>query len=159
MENLEISIGSKKAPVKINLNEFKGRKLLDIRKYYLSQDELIPTKKGISLNAIQFGEILQAISENNEIISNHFEISQEELEIEIETKQTLGRSFSLTIENDDQKLVVNPNFENQLENISIDDFSKILITLYKSITDVIEDDDDVNRILDRLDHHLKRTKW
>lgn len=159
MEKLEISVGNKKAPIKFKLSEFKGRNFVDIRKYYLSGDELSPTRKGISLNAIQFSAIIKAISDNKEVISNHFEIRQEELDIEIETKQTLGRSFSIINENDDQKLVVSPSFRNQLINISLEDFSKILITLYKSITDVVEDDEDVNRVLDRLDHHLKRMKW
>ena len=42
--------------IKIIVNEFKGKKYIDIRKYYLDEDEMKPTKKGISFNEQQWDE-------------------------------------------------------------------------------------------------------
>lgn len=159
MERLEIIIGSKKSPIKLKLNEFKGRKLLDIRKYYSSNEELMPTKKGISLNASQYAQIIDSIKKHHRRISDHFDLHQRELDIEIEYKATLGRSFTIHNENSNQIVILNPKFKDQLHSMTIDDFTSVLVTIYKSITDVIEDDEDISRILDRLDHHLKRAKW
>jgi len=48
--------------VRVQLKEFKGKEYLDIRThYYADEDELRPTKKGISLSTDLFTELKEAI--------------------------------------------------------------------------------------------------
>ena len=49
--------------VRIALNEFNGRMLLDIRTYYQAEDgDWRPTKKGISLDADKLDELKESLS-------------------------------------------------------------------------------------------------
>jgi len=159
MEELKIVLDEGKSPVVIKLNEFKGRKLLDIRKHFTSEDELKPTKKGISLNAKQLSQVVNSVNANSQLISDHFESSIEDITIDIEQKHTLGRGFNFEFENEEKKLIISPNIVSKLGNISVDDLSKLLMIFHMSITDVIDDESDIDFILDRFDSHLKRMKW
>lgn len=50
--------------IRINVNEFKGRKYLDIRNFYKGADgEYLPTKKGISIPLELKDKVLEAIKE------------------------------------------------------------------------------------------------
>jgi|TARA_B100001964_G_scaffold209038_1_gene242205 hypothetical protein len=65
------SFGSKEYPLKVSFSEFKGRKFLDLRKWYLDKksNEIKPTKKGISLSHTQFQSIFEfLIDEKKSII-------------------------------------------------------------------------------------------
>ena len=79
----EIYIGPKEYPIKIQTKTFKGRKYLDIRKWFLERksNELLPTKKGISLSEYQFEDIIAIISQEKDKISKWFKekISEEEI--------------------------------------------------------------------------------
>ena len=79
----EIFIGPKEYPIKIQTKTFKGRKYLDIRKWFLERksNELLPTKKGISLSEYQFEDIIAIISQEKDKISKWFKekISEEEI--------------------------------------------------------------------------------
>ena len=52
----EIFIGTKDYPLKIQFKTYKGKKYIDIRKWFLERktNEVLPTKKGISLSEHQF---------------------------------------------------------------------------------------------------------
>jgi|GEM_PF-1341780 len=85
----EISIvGSEENPVVVLLKEFKGRKGLDIRKYYSDSGDLKPTRKGLFLNKIQFSLIKKIINEReNEILSwfdNDFDEVKHKIGIQID---------------------------------------------------------------------------
>ena len=57
--------------LKISLNEFQGKKFLDIREWYIPEDsqDLRPTKKGITVSAEIFESFLKALNESQEEIS------------------------------------------------------------------------------------------
>lgn len=47
----------------IRINEFRGRKLIDIREYYEKNGEMLPGKKGISLSLSQWKRLLEVADE------------------------------------------------------------------------------------------------
>ncbi|XP_072050874.1 activated RNA polymerase II transcriptional coactivator p15-like [Amphiura filiformis] len=54
----------------INVREFRGKVLVDIREYYNNSDgDLKPGKKGISLTADQWRKLVDKVEEVNESIS------------------------------------------------------------------------------------------
>jgi len=60
-EDVLLTAGSSMQPLLVKYSEFEGKKLLDIRKYYKTKDgDLKPTKKGVSLNHVQFEAISNA---------------------------------------------------------------------------------------------------
>lgn len=61
-----LRLGSPTNPTVVALSEFKGRRLLDIRKFFFEENEstLKPTKKGISLNAAVVSEIRELLNTN-----------------------------------------------------------------------------------------------
>tara|TARA_E500000178_G_scaffold350591_1_gene409878 strand:+ start:21 stop:623 length:603 start_codon:yes stop_codon:yes gene_type:complete len=67
--------GSLTFPTKISLNLFKGKKLIDIRKWFESKStgELEPTKKGISLNQDAFNDLLNFFNSEQKEINKWFE--------------------------------------------------------------------------------------
>ena len=71
----EIYIGPKEYPIKIQIKTFKGRKYLDIRKWYLDRktNEILPTKKGISLSEYQFEDVISLLSKDKKKISDWFQ--------------------------------------------------------------------------------------
>ena len=79
----EIYIGPKEYPIKIQIKTFKRRKYLDIRKWYLDRktDEVLPTKKGISLSEYQFEDVISLLSKDREKISNWFQEKIDENEV------------------------------------------------------------------------------
>ena len=81
MEELIFKIGTKKNPLLITLKEFKGRKFVDIRKFYQDKNEeeekLLPTKKGITLNSLQLEQFIEVINTKSINISNFFQKSND----------------------------------------------------------------------------------
>lgn len=67
--------GSLTFPTKISLNLFKGKKLIDIRKWFESKStgELEPTKKGISLNQDAFNDLWNFFNSEQKEINKWFE--------------------------------------------------------------------------------------
>lgn len=63
---------SKRNPIVLQLNEFQGHRLLDIRRFFWDQktSEYKPTKKGISLNRENYAEIMSMILERSESIAS-----------------------------------------------------------------------------------------
>lgn len=61
-----LRLGSLTNPTVVALSEFKGRRLLDIRKFFFEEtaSTLKPTKKGISLNAALVREIRELLNTN-----------------------------------------------------------------------------------------------
>ena len=57
--------------LKLSINEFQGKKFLDIREWYIPEDsqDLRPTKKGITVSAEMFENFLKALNESQEEIS------------------------------------------------------------------------------------------
>ena len=69
-----IKVGSPNYPTVYSLGSYKGRKNLDIRKYYIEKNsnELAPTRKGISLNKDSFAALLSIIENQKNMINDWF---------------------------------------------------------------------------------------
>ncbi|XP_063297743.1 activated RNA polymerase II transcriptional coactivator p15-like [Pelobates fuscus] len=53
----------------VNVRDFKGKVLIDIREYWMNQDgEMKPGKKGISLNPEQWNQLKEQISDVDDAI-------------------------------------------------------------------------------------------
>jgi len=79
----EILLGPKEYPIKIQIKTFKGKKYLDIRKWFLdrSTNEVVPTKKGIMLSDYQFNDVFETVGKEKELINNWFQNKEEEDEV------------------------------------------------------------------------------
>lgn len=59
-------------PIFISLSAFKNSKYLDIRKFFESNGEWKPTKKGVTLHKDQIEELLKILEQNKEEIESWF---------------------------------------------------------------------------------------
>lgn len=165
MEELIFKIGTKKNPLLIALKEFKGRKFVDIRKFYQDKNEkeekLLPTRKGISLNSLQLEQFIEVINTESINISDFFQKSNNsanKIEVEI-TDSSFGRGFNLEYKNGETALSINQNFKDKIGENNVDIFKKLLYCFSESINDIIEDQDDINLLLDILNKNINKTKW
>lgn len=72
-------VGSKKSPILITLKTYKGREIIDIRKYYTNKEgQLKPTRKGISLTRKKIYPVLKVLAENIDQINDFFEQNRNE---------------------------------------------------------------------------------
>ena len=78
-------IGPERSPIRIRLNEYKGNRTLDIRRYYRKRgvDEFSPTRKGIGLNAAVLGPVLEAITEEKQNILDWLDSGSSDLKRKI----------------------------------------------------------------------------
>ncbi|KAE8752078.1 hypothetical protein FOCC_FOCC001240 [Frankliniella occidentalis] len=60
------SLGNKKF---VKVSEFKGTVYVSIREYYEKNGEMLPTKKGITLNAANYRELKSVLSEVDEALA------------------------------------------------------------------------------------------
>ena len=81
-ENFILVAGSKKAPLVCELSSYEGKNLLDVRKYFTNKTsgELAPTRKGISLNRVQYEALSVVFQEKSEIIESWFDDSSTQQE-------------------------------------------------------------------------------
>lgn len=162
MEIVEYKVGTKKAPIVINLKEYKGIKLIDIRKFYQDKKDeknLLPTRKGLSLTAFQLGEVVQALNQNRDDINSFFSngtLFESTSEIAIEFESTIGRRFQLKFENNQTTVIFDESLKNIYDSQSLDFLKNLLVQFYITLNEVVEDQDDINVILDILDKNLNR---
>lgn len=56
--------------VRVELSEFKGKKLINVRVWYLNEEkEYAPTKKGVALSIDQLAELRNALEKAQEILT------------------------------------------------------------------------------------------
>lgn len=65
-------IGPRRAPILLRLNEFNGRRTVDLRRYFCAEgkSDLLPTQKGVSFDRDGFALILAALKDNSEFIAD-----------------------------------------------------------------------------------------
>ncbi|XP_030384464.1 RNA polymerase II transcriptional coactivator [Scaptodrosophila lebanonensis] len=54
----------------VRINEFRGRKMVDIREFYEKDGEILPGKKGISLSITQWKKLLEVADEVNRAVDD-----------------------------------------------------------------------------------------
>ena len=163
MIKLERNLGTQGQPVWVSLTELGERQLLDIRKYFIKDGEFIPTKKGISLNVSQLIGLLKAVAENESIIQEHFNesiptenINSTNRVVEKLSGSMLGRNFHLESKNGVREITISQALEDVITASDLSPEAFILNALYKSLDDVLDEEDRIVReaLLDRLNLYL-----
>ncbi|BFF95560.1 RNA polymerase II transcriptional coactivator [Drosophila madeirensis] len=54
----------------VRINEFRGRKMVDIREFYEKNGETLPGKKGICLSILQWKKLLEHADEITKAVEN-----------------------------------------------------------------------------------------
>ena len=161
----EIYIGPKEYPIKIQIKTFKGRKYLDIRKWYLDRktNEILPTKKGISLSEYQFEDVISLLSKDKKKISDWFQekidenkvvdslvkqsevrrkIAEEVREFKTTSKKlSENKFFKIEYENGNKQLIINENhqlYKDINKEQSVDKIKKIFELLFISFDQTIQ---------------------
>ena len=67
-------VGPRRAPILVRLNEFNGRRTVDVRRYFSAEgkSDLLPTQKGVGLDRDALALILAALNDNSELIADWF---------------------------------------------------------------------------------------
>jgi hypothetical protein len=158
MEPLVFKIGTIRNPILIDFKEFNGQKLIDIRKCFIDKNDsnnLIPTKKGISLNANQLNQIIEVLNSQAESITEFFGIN-EFREIGVEVKSTMGRSFQCRYENNKTTVDIDEELRNRMSSDNVSLFIKLVESFYSALSEVLEQEDEKELILDVFNHKLSR---
>jgi hypothetical protein len=158
MEELKFDIGTNRSPTIVSFSEFKGQKLFDLRKYFTNKEkpnEPIPTKKGISLNEVQFRLLLETLNSNTKSIKDFFGRENEDI-INIEIIQSIGRDFEFFYENGEKTLRINEALSNKLSPEKTELFAVVIDSFYRSLIDVLEDSDEIEMIMDGVNRRIKR---
>lgn len=161
----EIYIGPKEYPIKIQIKTFKGRKYLDIRKWYLDRktNEVLPTKKGISLSEYQFEDVISLLSKDKKKISDWFQekidenkvvdslvkqsevrrkIAEEVREFKTTSKKlSENKFFKIEYEKGNKQLIINENhqlYKDINKEKSVDKIKKIFELLFISFDQTIQ---------------------
>lgn len=160
---LDRNLGTQRQPVWIKLIELGDRPFFDIRKYFTKDGEDIPTKKGISLNVSQLTGLLKAVSENESVIQKHFneplpttDVSSSSRVVEKLTGSMLGRCFHLESKNGVREVTVSASLKSAIEASELSPEAFIINALYKSLDDVLDEEDRFihEALLDRLNLYL-----
>ena len=156
-------IGSKNAPIFVELKEFEGRKLIDLRKYFLDKNsnEFLPTRKGIALNAVQFSQLVETINNNQEIIEflDHDDQQINEINITLKFDNLLGRSFKSDYENGSTTIIFDESKFSNIDSTKLDVIKKFIISLNNTLFEVLDEQSEIDLILDRLDYKLRNIQW
>ncbi|KAI9643404.1 hypothetical protein NHQ30_008023 [Ciborinia camelliae] len=96
-----------KTPRKIELSEFKGQTLINIREFYEKDGKALPGKKGISLTVDQYKNLLQFIPQiNSSLKKMGVDVGpigpEEEEEEEVEERDELGHDSEEAVETDSE---------------------------------------------------------
>lgn len=158
MEQLVFQIGTTRNPILIDVKEFNNQKLIDIRKYFIDKDDtskLIPTKKGISLNSFQLGQLIETLNLNSNFVSEFFQINELK-QINIEIKPTIGRSFQCKYENNKTSIIIDEKLNEKLSSENLLLFTKIVEAFNISLLDVLEQEDEIELIMDVFNQRISR---
>ncbi len=158
MEQLIFKIGTVRNPILIDFKEYNNQKLVDIRKYFFDKNDLnklLPTKKGIALNLNQLNQIIEVLNSNSTHINEFYE-KNELREINIDIKQTIGRSFQCKYENNKTTIIIDEKLKEKLSTDSIVIFSKLVEAFNVALSDVLEEEDEIELIMDIVNQKITR---
>ena len=157
-DKLLIKVGSPNYPTVYKLGSFKGKKNLDIRKYYIekSTGELAPTKKGISLNKESFAALSEILKnqqhEINEWLNSQEILPSDKLLKNLKNqdnrkeKLTDNSFFRIEYNGDKRTIILNENHilsQYLDENIKDEKFKKIInlmLLSFQHTVDLYDDD-------------------
>jgi hypothetical protein len=158
MEQLIFKIGTNRNPILIDFKEYNNQKLVDIRKYFIDSNDsnnFLPTKKGISLNVNQLSQIIEVINSNSSSISDFFH-AHELKQINIDVKPTIGRGFQCKYENNKTTVIIDEDFKKRLPSDSLLLFSKVIEAFNNAMSDVLEQEDEIELIMDVVNQRISR---
>lgn len=161
MAELKFVFGTKRNPIVIHLGEYEGRPRVDIRKYYPSKDdpeELLPTRKGISLNHSQLEQLLDIINSKKETVDDFFQGKHIDSvnQTFLEEKPLIGRGFNVEFNNGETRVSISSELSHLKNRASEELIPQLLEAFYRSALDAIEDSDDFDMLMNRLNFFLKR---
>jgi len=86
-----IRVGSQTNPIVISVAEYKGHSFVDIRKCFIKgvDQSLLPTRKGISLNRLDLGRVLETLTTERPRIEAWFDSKTKEVAEKIESEMQL----------------------------------------------------------------------
>ena len=161
MAELKYVFGTKRNPIVIHLGEYEGRPRVDIRKHYPSKEdpeELLPTRKGISLNHSQLEQFLDIVNSKKETVDDFFQGKHIDSvnQTFLEEKPLIGRGFNVEFNNGETKVTISSELSHLKNRASEDLMPQLLEAFYRSALDAIEDSDDFDMLMNRLNFFLKR---
>lgn len=161
MAELKYVFGTKRNPIVIHLGEYEGRPRVDIRKHYPSKEdpeELLPTRKGISLNHSQLEQFLDIVNSKKETVDDFFQGKHIDSvnQTFLEEKPLIGRGFNVEFNNGETKVSISSELSHLKNRASEDLMPQLLEAFYRSALDAIEDSDDFDMLMNRLNFFLKR---
>ena len=161
MAEIKYVFGTKRNPIVIHLGEYQGRPRVDIRKHYPSKDnteELLPTRKGISLNHSQLEQFLNIVNSNKETVDDFFQGKHIDSVNKsfLEEKPLIGRSFNIEFNNSETKVSINSELSHLKNKVSEELIPQLLEAFYRSALDAIEDSDDFDMLMNKLNFFLNR---
>lgn len=156
------NIGSQKQPIFITIDEYKGHKYVDIRKYFLDNEgEHVATRKGVKLNVSQFSRMLEQIKAESELIGQELKLGESSnveilRELNVSTAVNLrGRIFQVEHLNGTRDVAISTQFLDNIEGDTKHVVGAMVSTLYEALFDILEDDVVLNDVLDRWSHLLQ----
>jgi len=161
MAEIKYVFGTKRNPIVIHLGEYQGRPRVDIRKHYPSKDnteELLPTRKGISLNHSQLEQFLNIVNSKKETVDDFFQGKHIDSVNKsfLEEKPLIGRSFNIEFNNGETKVSISSELSHLKNKESVELIPQLLEAFYRSALDAIEDSDDFDMLMNKLNFFLKR---
>jgi len=156
------NIGSQKQPIFITIDEYKGHKYVDIRKYFLDNEgEHVATRKGVKLNVSQFSRMLEQIKTESELIEQELKLGESSnveilRELNVSTSDNLrGRIFQVEHLNGTRDVAIATQFLDNIKDDTKHVVGAMVSTLYEALFDILEDDVALNDVLDRWSHLLQ----
>lgn len=156
------NIGSQKQPIFITIDEYKGHKYVDIRKYFLDNEgEHVATRKGVKLNVSQFSRMLEQIKTESELIEQELKLGESSnveilRELNVSTSDNLrGRIFQVEHLNGTRDVAIATQFLDNIKDDTKHVVGAMVSTLYEALFDILEDDVVLNDVLDRWSHLLQ----
>lgn len=161
MAELKFIFGTKRNPIVIHLGHYEGRPRVDIRKHFPSKkdpNELLPTRKGISLNHSQIEQFVGIINSKKKSIDDFFQgkNATSKSETFIVEKPLMGRSFNVEFSNGETKVIIS-NEISHLKNKSSEELLTLLLEIFfRAALDAVEDPDDFDMLMNKVNFFLNR---